>query len=232
MSASCDNTVINKLYHVLILTLALNFLAVAGGVGWLWGTGRLDKAKIGTIQAVLFPPPPEPAVAKLDDTDSATTQPSVKLDELLARASGRTAAEQVEFIQQSFDAQMSQLDRKQRELEDLRKQIELARTQLASDRTSHEAKEKALLQQEQESQKLAADKGFQDSLSLYQQLPSKQVKTIFMSLDDATLVRYLQAMPPRSATKIVKEFKSPDETARIQRVLERMRQQSQASAGP
>ena len=84
--------------------------------------------------------------------------------------------------------------------------------------------EQALETEQQLQQKLATDKGFQDSLSLYQTLPGKQVKTIFMGLDDETVVRYLQAMPPRTSAKIVKEFKSPDETDRIQRVLERMRQ--------
>jgi hypothetical protein len=37
-------------------------------------------------------------------------------------------------------------------------------------------------------------------------------------------------MQPRQASRIIKEFKTPDETARIQRVLEKMRN-SQASAG-
>jgi hypothetical protein len=74
---------------------------------------------------------------------------------------------------------------------------------------------------------LADDKGFQDSLALYNTMPGKQVKTIFMSLDDATVQQYLQSMTPRSAGRIVKEFKTPEETARIERVLERMRQAEQ-----
>jgi hypothetical protein len=44
-----------------------------------------------------------------------------------------------------------------------------------------------------------------------------------MTLDDATVMNYLQAMEPREAAKVIKEFKSPEETARIQNVLERMR---------
>jgi hypothetical protein len=54
-------------------------------------------------------------------------------------------------------------------------------------------------------------------------MPGKQVKTIFMTLDDETIQQYLQTMQPRSAGRIIKEFKSPEETARIQKVLERMR---------
>jgi hypothetical protein len=54
-------------------------------------------------------------------------------------------------------------------------------------------------------------------------MPPKQVKQIFMTMDDETVQRYLQAMEPRGATKIVREFKAPDETQRIQRVLDKMR---------
>jgi Mg/Co/Ni transporter MgtE len=73
-------------------------------------------------------------------------------------------------------------------------------------------------------QKLAQDKGFQDSLQLYNSMPAKQVKAVFMGLDDETVVNYLQSMQPRRASMIIKEFKTPDELSRIARVLEIMRQ--------
>ena len=70
-----------------------------------------------------------------------------------------------------------------------------------------------------------------DTLTLYNSMQAKQVKTIFATLDDDTVVRFLSAMQPRTAAKIVKEFKSPEETARIQRVMERMRQNPAAAPG-
>jgi hypothetical protein len=223
---------VRKLGQVLVLTLAINFIALAGVVGWLWQSGRLGKEQVCRIKEVLFPGEAK-AEVKLDEPANASlasTQPVVKLEELLAKAAGRTASEQVEFIQQAFDSQRSELDRRFREVEDMRRQVELAQKQLATDRTSNDAKEKQLTDREQSAQKTASDKGFQDALVLYQALPSKQVKELFGGLEDETVVRYLQAMPPRTASKIVKEFKTPDETNRIQRVLERMRQ-NQASAG-
>lgn len=221
---------IAKLYNVLLLTLAVNFLAIAAGVGWLVQSGRLGKEQAQQIRAVLFPPP-APAVA-VDEAEPAdpTTRPVPKLEELLAKASGRTAAEQVEFIQQAFDTQSAQLDRRFRELADLQRQVELAKQQVAADRAKLTTGEQKLLADQQLQQKLASDKGFQDSLALYQSMPAKQVKTLFMGMDDETVARFLQAMPPRSASKIVKEFKTPDETARIQLVLERVRQTSPAPA--
>jgi flagellar motility protein MotE (MotC chaperone) len=222
---------IKRLFLAIALLLAINFLAIAGGVGWLWKGGKLGKDQVAQIKEILFPPPPKAEEVKLEEESvDATTQPSVKLEELLAKASGRTAVEQVEFLQQAFDAQRNELDRRYRELQDLQRQVDIAKQKLADDRTAHEAKEKQLASQQQVQTKQTDDKGFQDSLALYQSMPSKQVKSVFMGLDDETLVRYLQAMQPRQASRIIKEFKTPDETARIQRVLEKMRN-SQASAG-
>jgi len=82
----------------------------------------------------------------------------------------------------------------------------------------------AAAEPEQQAQRLASDQGFQDSLSLYQTLPAKQVKTIFMGLEDATVIQYLQAMESRAAAKITREFKTTEESERLKRLLERMRQ--------
>jgi len=46
---------------------------------------------------------------------------------------------------------------------------------------------------------------------------------VFFGLEDDTVMRYLQAMQPRTASKIIKEFKTPEELARIATVLERIR---------
>ena len=62
---------------------------------------------------------------------------------------------------------------------------------------------------------------------MYATLQPRQVKSIFLGLDDVTVMNYLRALEPRAAGRIIKEFKTPEETARIERILERIRQ-----AGP
>jgi hypothetical protein len=219
---------VKKLGSVIVLTLALNFIAAAGGIGYLFQAGKLDRAKIQAIKDLVFAPPAADAPAtQPSEATAPTTQPINSLEKLLAQASGRTTGEQVEFIQRSFDAQMALLDRRQRELTDLQRQVELSKQQMQRDRGVLEKDRTALASQQQQATKLETDKGFQDSLALYNTMPGKQVKTIFMSLDDATIKQYLQAMPPRNATRIIKEFKTPEEVARIQKVMESMRQAQQ-----
>src|ERR1700683_4834261 len=97
-----------KLFMVIILTLALNFLAAAGGVAWLFQSGRLDHAKLKQMRQLVFAPPPA-APSQAGET-SATYRPS--LDDMMAKQSGRSATEKVEFIQRTFDTRMLELDRR------------------------------------------------------------------------------------------------------------------------
>jgi hypothetical protein len=218
-----------KLINVVMLVLALNFIVAAGGTAWVVKSGHVDRDKLRALKAVLYPPDSQPST---EPAAASTTQPSGRLDELLAKASGRPAADQIEFIRQEFAGETAELDRRRRELIDLQRQVDLARQQAAADRTKVEQARKSLAQQQDEQTKLASDKGFQDSLNLYMIMQPKQVKTIFMTLSEPTVVNYLQAMPPSKAGKIIKEFKAPDETDRIQRVLERIRSAQSGANGP
>lgn len=212
--------------RVIALTLALNFLALAGGVGWLWQSGKLDKAKVAQIREVLFAadgPATRPATQP-SDTASGDLPRAPNLEEMLAKTSGKSAAEQLQYIRTSFDTQMAQLDHLRKQLLALQQQVKLAQDQVLLDRKKLQEEKLVLARREQEAQRLANDKGFQDSLGLYESMPTKQVKTIFMGMDDAGMLRYLQAMEPAKAARIVKEFKTPEETERLKKVMEKMRQ--------
>lgn len=219
---------IKRLLTAVSAVLALNFLVVLGGVGWLYRGGHLDRQKLTAIRQLLFPPE-NAAATQPSDLAGASTQPTLKLDELLAKSTGRSTTDQVQFIQHAFDSQSAEMDRRQLELRNLEQQVETARVQLAKDRAALVQQQKVLDDRAQEANKLAVDQGFQNSLELYNAMPAAKAKTIFMSLDDDTVARYLQAMQPRTATKIINEFKTPDELTRIEKVLEKVRL-SQAAA--
>jgi hypothetical protein len=221
---------VKKLFSVLTLALALNFIIAVGGVAWLKFSGHLDRARALQIRQVLFPPPATQPVASAEVAAVPTTQPVKRLEDLLARESGKSVAEQSQLIQNSIDMETAQLDRRRSELEALKTQLDLAQHQLVHDRATVEADRTTLQTREQEAQRLAADKGFQDSLALYTAMPAPKVKQVFMGLDDSIVVNYLEAMQPRTAAKIIKEFKLPDETTRIQRILEKMRTSQLATA--
>ncbi|HXE53035.1 MAG TPA: hypothetical protein VN541_08475 [Tepidisphaeraceae bacterium] len=213
-----------RLWDVLVLTLALNFLVVAGATGWLYQGGRLDKSNIAKIKEVLFPPPPaqvaqtQPAVSS-----DPTTQPTLSLEQLLSKHSGMTAGQQVDFVRQTFDERMALLERREHELADLKAQIDMAQSQLTAGREALEADRKKLTDEQELARKLSSDEGFQHSLNIYRTMPAARVKAIFANLSDDAIRQYLMALPERTAAKIIGEFKTPDETDRIKRILESMR---------
>jgi flagellar motility protein MotE (MotC chaperone) len=225
-----------KLISVLILTLAANFLAAAAAVGWLFQSGHLDRPRVQAIKAVVFPTTQPDAPATQPAAPDERPTASKRLDDLLAKTVGnRTASDQVQFIRQRYDQAMAQLDSRQRQMEDLERQVSQASRKVVDDRKALEAERLKLAEREKQADRLSSDKGFQDTLALYNSMQSKQVKTIFMTLDDQSVADYLDAMEPRAASKIIKEFKTPQETQRIQRVLEKMhhpQQSAQASAAP
>src|SRR2546429_3487724 len=133
-----------KILNVLALTLAINFLIVAGFVAWLSHDGHLDRARITAIKAILFPQSP-PEVPTSQPVTDQMAEPTMKLEELLAKTAGRPAVEQLEYIRKSFDSQMAQLDRAHRELLDLNQQVEQARAKLNEERKALDEKDKKLV---------------------------------------------------------------------------------------
>ena len=94
---------------------------------------------------------------------------------------------------------------------------------MARNRAAVEAEKTDLKSQQDAAAKLATDQGFQDALNRYIAMPPKEVKQVFSTLDDQTVVNFLQAMEPKQAAKIIKEYKTDEEVARIQKIMEKMR---------
>jgi flagellar motility protein MotE (MotC chaperone) len=219
---------VKKLFHVIVLALAANFLLFAGGVGYLWKTQRLDREKVHSIREILFPPNAEANPATQPTAQSAA-QPALSLDAVLAAHAGMPAAEQVQLLQRTFDSRMAQLDRRTEELKALHDLVKLGESRLAADRDAFEHELAALRKREQEADRLAKDKGFQDSLELYGTMKPKQVKDVFAGLPDDVVVRYLRAMDPGQAGKIIKEFKTPAEVQRVKGLLEQVRSAAESA---
>lgn len=212
-----------KILTLLVLLLAVHFLAVLGGVGYLVGTGALNKDKATQISEVLFPPPASQPTSKPSTAPAVPLSPQLQLEELMSKRAGRPATEQIEFIRNTFDEEKANWERRMIELEALKSQVEAARSQLARDRAVLDAREKALNTRASEAARLEQDTGFQNELALYNSMPAAQVKKVFSGMDDDLVARYLQAMTPRTASKILREFKTPEEVSRVQAIMQKVR---------
>jgi len=221
-----------KLFSVLALTLAMNFLAAAGGIAWLFQSHHLDRTRVHAIKELVFPPE-QPAAPATQPSAPGESSASHQLEELLAKTVGkRTAAEQVQFIQDRYVQSMAELDRRERELAARDLQVSDASRRLLADRKTLDTERQKLVEREQEADRLANDKGFQDTLTMYSKMAPSQTKTIFMGLEEPIVAQYLDAMDVGVQKNIIKEFKTPDEMTRIKSILERIRKPAQAAADP
>ncbi|HQY87773.1 MAG TPA: hypothetical protein PK402_03890 [Tepidisphaeraceae bacterium] len=203
-----------KFATVIVLVFAINFVGVLGGAGFLIGTKKINEEKFGEIKAILFPIVPPAATQPAEGIDPATTQPILRLDDLIKEQAGKPPADQMQTIREAFEAQTANLEKQRREIIDLRRQLELAQGKVESDRVALEAREQALAKREQSLNSSTEDKGFASALDVYNTLATKQVKDIFMGLDDAVVVRFLQSMEARRVAKVLKEFKTEEEMFR------------------
>ena len=219
-----------KLLSVLVLTLAANFLLVVGGVAWLWTSGRLDREKVASLREVLQPKPTtQPVEVAVEPATEPAADPVSKMEDALATAAGRAewadggTAGELEGRRAAVESAAAALDRRKRELDDLQRLLATSRAKLEADRSALAAERKQYESDRAAAAALASDAGFQATLKLYQSMPAKQAKAIFLAMSDDSVVRYLSAMETRTQTKILREFKTPDETLRVKKLLELMR---------
>jgi hypothetical protein len=221
---------VSKLFRAIVYVFALNFLFLAGGIGYLKQSGRIDSEKLEAIRKMLF-----------DDgsaaTEPSTSQPSTapanglgnRLDQVLAEHAHQPVAEQMQFLRQGVDNLRAELDRSARELADRESNLENRRVLLDERARALEERIKAFEKRVAEASQVAEDKGFQDTLERYIALPAKDAKELFLKMDDSDVVRYLQAMDARTSARIMKEFKSPAEMDRLGKVLQLMGKPSVAA---
>ncbi len=214
---------LRKLWAVLLVTLAMNFLALLIAAAMVAQRAQLDAEKVKQVKEVLFPP--ESVEDSVID-DSATPPeptPMEQLMVLLDAQSGKPAEDRVVDVSRALDERAVTLDRTRRELEDRGRQIDEAATRLAADRSRLEAEQSAWTSRTAAAEARASDEGFKQALSLLAQLPAKAVKDVFMGMPDAEVVPLVRSMEPRQAAKVLKEFKTPPEMERLREVLDEIR---------
>jgi flagellar motility protein MotE (MotC chaperone) len=230
-----------KVMQFLTMLCVLNVFMVAGLVGYLVGTGRLDKEKGGAIVDLLrHKGTPEKFRETVFDilqpvaATSPSSQPATAPGALAGGQSlkvGASAQERIAFARQMMEQERLSLEN---EAQELRHRQEL----LLALQADVQAKLKKIEDTKKESEPKAAtaeakarEENFQKTLAVYDELKTKQVKDIFMENKSPELAAsYLVAMDPSRAAKIVGEFKTPAEQQFIVQVLDRIRNRGTGSA--
>lgn len=216
---------LQKLTSAVVVVLAVNFIGMAIAAALLAQKTGVDREKLVAIREILFPrEEDDTAEEAVDAAEPPEPTPMEQLLTLLDAQAGKPTEARVDDLQQTFDQRTAQLTRARRELADLQRQLDIASSRLVEERETFEATREEWEQAATEAEERARDAGFADALALYQQLPAKLTKDIFLQLEEEIVLEFLRAMDGQTAARIIREFKSDAETQKARSILERMRQ--------
>ena len=219
------------LWAIIVIVLVLNTLAFLGLLGWLYNTGRIDKQRIMSARQVfeltIEEEKRQGELAK--ELEEQSRQQALDIARLESVKDGPiTLADRLLAEQQADELSVQRVQRLRRDIDDLRKQLTLAKQLLAKQHEELTAQKESFEQAVAKETKLKNDQDFQQTVKMYQQLKPKQVKQMFQQLLNQDMagqvVEYLAAMQIRKAAAVIREFKSPAEIVQAADLLQSLRE--------
>jgi flagellar motility protein MotE (MotC chaperone) len=214
----------------------LNLLAVGGLLGYLIATQRVDKTKAVVIADLLrHPGTPEnlrlgvnalltPAAATAPATGPASRPALAHLD------GPATAEARIDFARQAMEQERLRLELEAQDLRHRQELLERLQARVEADRKKVDEDRKSFDRLVAQSNSKSNDESFTRTMALYDELKTKQIKELFGTMAPELAARYLSAMTPERAAKIIAEFKTEDDRKRLAPILERFTGSGTASA--
>jgi len=223
-----------KIGSLISMICIVNVLMLAGFIGYLCGTGRLNKPKAQAIADMLRQPgAPEGLREKLYDIMAPATKPATQTrpatgsaagaEEGVAGAEPATAQERIDYLQRVLEAERLGLESEAQKLREEQELLASKQNQLDLDRRYLNDQKKAYEQTLAGATTQSDAAGFQKSMALFDELKPKQVKDLLVVMPADQVARYFAAMEPDRAAKIIAEFKTTEEKSLLNQVLDKVR---------
>ncbi len=216
-----------SLWNAVSFAAIANLLALVILAGWLWGTGRLDRERLGELREMLSLTGPQAAAAAEEAARAVAALQEQAADQERRDNPPLSSAERIALasIEQQQSGQVA------RSIEDTQDhflaQVEMATRQVDEDRAALEMERKLWEESTGAERQRRSDEQFIQAVKLLESLPPKRAKGTILELaaggniDQA--VAYLDAMNQRAASKLLAEFKTDQEKKLATELLERLR---------
>ncbi len=225
---------------VIAILAVIHVLGVVGVVGWLGATDRLSRERVTSAAAAfkltIAQEKAQKATAEVMEKHAEEQAAKVELVKNGAGAAPGAVAEKLSAEHQKAEIGLRQLERTREDIEALRRQLQLEQDRLQQEQEKLLADKLALETRIKQLDGKLDDAGMKRAVTLYESLPAKQAKQMFIDLlgqqrlDD--VVTYLEAMEPRKAAAIIKEFKTPEEVVLAVKLTDQMRRHGKLPAKP
>jgi len=215
----------------IVVLLALHFVALAGLVGWLGMTGRLNEQRAKRVVEMFDTTIAEQKKQQAEARAKAekAREKAEKAARLEAVSDGPQTLQARLAAEQRADAlAMHRVERLERDTSDLRQQMERAKELISEQKQQLKAeREKFRETVEQRNEKMRSAQ-FKQTVRMYEQLGADQAKRMFQELMNQgqtdRVIDYLAEMQLRKAGKILQSFETPPEIKQATRLLEKLRQ--------
>lgn len=196
----------------------VHLLALLLFIGWLWRSDRLDMDRVQQLRDLLAP-----TISEQTEMEESRQQSEVTNAELTRLPS----AEQIVRLTTLQEQEQKSAQRMKDESDMLARQFELLAKQTEAEREAFEIDRQRWEDATRAERERKTDEQFAQTVQQYESLPAKQSKDMLLELigkgQQQQAVAYLDAMKPRAANKILKEFKSPTEIVLATELLEELR---------
>ena len=221
-----------KLGTLIAMICIVNVLMLLGLGGFLWGTGRLNKPKAQTIADMLRQPgSPEGLRAKVYEIMAPPTTQGAQSRPTSGPASAAaltglepaSAQERIDYLQKTLEAERLRLQSEAQKLHEEQELLVAKQNQLDLERKTLADQKRAYEQMVAGATTQSDAAGFQKSMEIFEELKPKQVKDLLMAMPADQIARYISAMEPDRAAKVIGEFKNTGEKELLNEALDRVR---------
>lgn len=215
--------------QALTIVMVVHVLAAVGLVGWLAGTGRVSGERLAaTRQMYAMTVADEKAALERAAAEAeAAAKAAAERAALEGAAPVMSVADHLVAEQERNELLLRQLERTRREIKALIDNLHLSRQRMERQRTEMAAVRAELEKKVADIESRLNTDGFRRAVALYESLPAKQVKQMFIDLmttgQTDQVVAYMEAMDERKAAGVLKEFKDDSEVSQAVELTERLR---------
>jgi hypothetical protein len=204
-----------KLWNTLSFLAVVNLLAVGMLLAWLWKTGRIDRDRLLEIKTML-------ATTVADETEA--TEAEIAAAAAAESTEAMTSAAHGRQMTRLTERDYLAMQRLEDERRMLRQQLDDAADQLTAQDVAARAEQDEWLRQHADLEATAGDTQFTKAVRHVESLPPKQGKAFLEELiargEIDRAIMYLDAMAPRPASKVLREFKTAAEAKVATELLE------------
>jgi len=214
------------IWTILSIIAVANLLALLAFAGWLGNSGRLNEDRLERVRSMFSETIAEEA-ARLEQEAAEAAAAEAERPELLPDGPIATSAQLAELRAQAVEMDLQRETRVRREIDDLRRALQLERDVLDEERAAFEADRQEFEQMRAEINAVEGDEQFRKSLSVLSGMKAADAMQTLAEIhrqgETDRVVSYLNAMEERIRTKIMSEFVKDGETQLAADLLERLR---------